>query len=152
MAWPGASRHGAVSPVARTANEVHLCAGVGSLVPGIIGLEHYLGFMSASRRANFLESVFLEMLGSSTELAFQLSRAGDSAFDGLIPTALSASNAKHRVVAYAEVILNDEYIWEAYNVPMSSQVSLPRVPQPPRRVHHTGAVPRGSSGRTGAGK
>ena len=98
-----------------------------ALVPGIIGSEYYLGFMSPSRRANLLEGVFLEMLGSSTELAFQRSREGDSGLDALVPAALSAAGVRHRVAAYPEIILNDEYVWEAYGIPMSS---LSRFPYP----------------------
>ncbi len=98
-----------------------------ALVPGIIGSEYYLGRMSEVRRANFLEGVFLEMLGSSTELAFQRSKAGDSDLDVLITAALAACGAKHHVAAYPDIILNDEYVWEAYNIPMSS---LSRFPYP----------------------
>ncbi len=98
-----------------------------ALVPGIIGSEYYLGRMSEVRRANFLEGVFLEMLGSSTELAFQRSKEGTpgSTFSSLPPW--RPRGAKHRVAAYPEIILNDEYIWEAYNIPMSS---LSRFPYP----------------------
>jgi aminopeptidase-like protein len=98
-----------------------------ALVPGIIGSEYYLARMPASRRANFLEGVFLEMLGSNGELAYQRSREGRSGLDALIPAVLSASSAKHRVAAYPQIILNDEYIWEAYDIPMSS---LSRFPYP----------------------
>ncbi len=98
-----------------------------ALVPGIIGSEYYLGRMSATRRADFLEGVFLEMLGSSTELAFQRSKGGTSGLDVLITSALAAAGVPHHVAAYPEIILNDEYIWEAYDIPMSS---LSRFPYP----------------------
>ncbi len=98
-----------------------------ALVPGIIGSEYYLARMPAARRANLLEGVFLEMLGSSTELALQRSKGGDSGLDVLIAAALAASGAAHRVAPYPEIIVNDEYIWEAYGIPMSS---LSRFPYP----------------------
>ncbi len=98
-----------------------------ALVPGIIGSEYYLARMPAAHRAHLLEGVFLEMLGTSTELAFQRSKGGDSGLDALVPAALSASGARHRVAAYADVIVNDEYIWEAFGIPMSS---LSRFPYP----------------------
>ena len=58
---------------------------------------------------------------------FSAPRSGDSGLDALIPAALAASGAAHRVAAYPEIIVNDEYIWEAYGIPMSS---LSRFPYP----------------------
>jgi aminopeptidase-like protein len=97
------------------------------LPQGIMGTEYYLGLQEPARRGRILEGVMLEMLGSPTPLALQRSRGGASNLDHAVGEALLASGTAHRTGAFEEIILNDEYLWEAYGIPMSS---LSRFPYP----------------------
>ena len=97
------------------------------LPQGIMGTEYYLGLQDPERRGNLLEGVMLEMLGSPTQLALQVSRSGASNLDHALRDALLTSGTDHRTGAFEEIILNDEYVWEAYGIPMSS---LSRFPYP----------------------
>jgi aminopeptidase-like protein len=97
------------------------------LSQGIIGSEYYLGKQPASRRRKMSEGVFLEMLGSDTQLAFQASRDGRSNIEYAMARALEESGVSYRTGPFESIILNDEYIWEAYGIPMAS---LSRFPYP----------------------
>ncbi len=97
------------------------------LSQGIIGSEYYLGKQPAARRAEIMEGVFLEMLGSHTRLGFQSSREGRSNIEYAVGQALEESGLEHRRGPFESIILNDEYIWEAYGIPMAS---LSRFPYP----------------------
>jgi len=97
------------------------------LSQGIIGSEYYLGRQQASRRAKIMEGAFLEMLGSETQLALQASRDGRSNVEYALARALQESGAAHRTGPFESIILNDEYVWEAYGIPMAS---LSRFPYP----------------------
>lgn len=103
------------------------------LAPGIMGNEYYLGRMPWDDRQRLLEGVMLEMLGSSTHLNFQLSRSQSSNMELVLKEALSESGFEHQVGEFESLLLNDEYIWEAYGIPMSS---LSRFPYP---EYHTDA-------------
>jgi aminopeptidase-like protein len=97
------------------------------LSQGIIGSEYYLGKQPAAQRGRIKEGVFLEMLGSATQLAFQASREGKSNIEYAVRTALEERGTSHRTGPFESIILNDEYIWEAYGIPMAS---LSRFPYP----------------------
>jgi aminopeptidase-like protein len=97
------------------------------LSQGIIGSEYYLGKQPAVQRRQIMEGVFLEMLGSDTQLAFQVSREGKSNIDYAVRTAVESLGIPHRTGPFESIILNDEYIWEAYGIPMAS---LSRFPYP----------------------
>jgi aminopeptidase-like protein len=97
------------------------------LPQGIIGTEFYLGKQAPERRKQLLEGVMLEMLGSRTELALQHSRSGSSNIEYALEQVLKTSGVQHRVGAFESWLLNDEYIWEAYGIPMAS---LSRFPYP----------------------
>ncbi|MFG6179344.1 DUF4910 domain-containing protein [Halomonas sp. THAF12] len=103
------------------------------LSPGIMGNEYYLGRMPAEERSLLLEGAMLEMLGSPTPLNLQLSRSRASNIELAFQDVLGESDAAHRVGEFESLLLNDEYIWEAYGVPMSS---LSRFPYP---EYHTDA-------------
>jgi len=97
------------------------------LVQGIIGSEYYLGKMTPDQRAKLLEGVFLEMLGSRTQLALQNTRDGLGNIEHAIASVLSKKQVSHRVGPFQSIIINDEYIWENHGIPMAS---LSRFPYP----------------------
>jgi len=69
----------------------------------------------------------LEMLGSPTPIGLQYSRAANSNIELALQEALAVSGIEHRTGPFESIILNDEYIWEAYGIPMAS---LSRFPYP----------------------
>lgn len=97
------------------------------LAQGIIGSEYYLGKQAKAARETIMEGVFLEMLGSDTQLALQASRAGNSNMEYAIAQALKEKQVSFRAGPFESIILNDEYVWEAYGIPMPS---LSRFPYP----------------------
>jgi aminopeptidase-like protein len=97
------------------------------LVPGTIGSEYYLGHLDPEARERLLEGVFLEMLGTPTQLALQHSRGGGTALEAALARALATRGVDHRTGDFETIIINDEHIWEAYGVPMCS---LSRCPYP----------------------
>lgn len=90
------------------------------LAPGIMGNEYYLGRLPEAQRACLLEGVMLEMLGSPTELALQFSRGRQSNIEQALAAVLDRRQSHHRTGAFARWLINDEYIWEAYGIPMAS--------------------------------
>ncbi|WP_162500869.1 DUF4910 domain-containing protein [Modicisalibacter coralii] len=97
------------------------------LAPGIMGNEYYLGRLPAAERDTLLEGVMLEMLGSPTELALQFSRHEQANIEIALADALEQLEFRHHTGAFESALLNDEYIWEAYGIPMAS---LSRYPYP----------------------
>lgn len=97
------------------------------LSPGIIGSELYLALLSESERKRILEGVFLEMLGSDTQLAVQDSRSSMVSVQHALRESLSRMGASFRTGPFESIIVNDEYIWENYGIPM---VSFSRFPYP----------------------
>jgi len=97
------------------------------LSQGIVGSEYYLGKQPEALRAQLMEGVFLEMLGSDTPLGLQASREGRSNIEWAVARALEDLGIPHRAGPFESIILNDEYVWEAYGVPMAS---LSRFPYP----------------------
>ena len=97
------------------------------LAQGIIGSEYYLGKQSRAEREKIMEGVFLEMLGSDTQLALQASREGNSNIEYAIGQSLKEKSMSFRTGPFESIILNDEYIWETYGIPMAS---LSRFPYP----------------------
>lgn len=95
------------------------------LTQGIIGSEYYLGRQDPARRAQILEGVMLEMIGSPTQLALQYSRSGNGNLEEAIAAALVNRRVDHRTGAFEEIVLNDEYVWEAYGIPMASLTRFP---------------------------
>ncbi len=95
------------------------------LSPGIIGSEFYLDHLSEQERGQILEGVFLEMLGSTTSLALQEPRRTMVSTLHALKASLDASGLKYRTGPFQSIIVNDEYIWENYGIPM---ISLSRFP------------------------
>jgi aminopeptidase-like protein len=97
------------------------------LSPGIIGSEFYLARMGQSARKDILEGYFLEMLGSDTQLAVQDSRNPLATVAHALKASLDGLGLKHRTGPFETIIVNDEYIFENYGIPM---VSFSRFPYP----------------------
>ena len=97
------------------------------LSPGILGSEIYLAGLSEASRHRLLEGIFLEMLGSDTPLALQESRRGMVSTFHALKASLDASGKPYRSGPFESIIVNDEYIWENYGVPM---LSFSRFPYP----------------------
>jgi aminopeptidase-like protein len=97
------------------------------LSPGIIGSEFYLAGLENEERSRILEGVFLEMLGSDTSLAVQESRQSMVSISHALKASLEACRLPYRTGQFETIIVNDEYIWENYGIPM---VSFSRFPYP----------------------
>lgn len=97
------------------------------LSPGIIGSELYLAGLNPSERGRIFEGVFLEMLGSTTPLAVQESRRGMISMLHALKASLDNLGFPYRTGPFESIIVNDEYVWENYGIPM---LSLSRFPYP----------------------
>jgi aminopeptidase-like protein len=97
------------------------------LAPGIIGSEYYLGRSTPEDRGCLLECVCLWMLGSRTGLALQESRGGLSNIEHALASVMAERGVPFRRGGFQEIIINDEYLWEAYDIPTCS---LSRFPYP----------------------
>jgi aminopeptidase-like protein len=93
----------------------------------VIGSEYYLGMMPKTEREKMLEGLFLEMLGSRTQLAFQLSYSEQTNIEYAVSRALEEAGVQHRKGRYGEIVVNGEYVWQAYGIPVAS---LSRYPYP----------------------
>jgi aminopeptidase-like protein len=97
------------------------------LSPGIIGSEYYLAQLTKSERSQILEGIFLEMLGSETKLAVQDSRKELVSIGHALKGSLDKLGLPYRTGPFESIIVNDEYIWENYGIPM---LSFSRFPYP----------------------
>jgi aminopeptidase-like protein len=92
-----------------------------------MGSEYYLGKGYKGRREKILECICLWMLGSRTGLALQESRQGRSNIEYAIARIMDERGIPYRQGEFESIIINDEYIWEAYGIPTCS---LSRMPYP----------------------
>jgi aminopeptidase-like protein len=97
------------------------------LVQELINSEYYLAHLSSGHRERLLEGLFLEMLGTATPLALQVSRKGESNLERAMELSLSRQDIHFTKGSYRSVAANDEIVFEAYGVPMAS---LSRYPYP----------------------
>lgn len=97
------------------------------LAPGIIGTEYYLGKLPAAERRQIIECLCLWMLGSRTGLALQESRESRSNIEQTMARIMDEKGISYRRGEFESIIINDEYIWEAYGIPTCS---LSRMPYP----------------------
>jgi len=97
------------------------------LSPGIIGSELYLAGLNESERSRILEGIFLEMLGSETALAVQESRRNMVSVLHALKSSLDQLHLPYRTGPFESIIVNDEYVWENYGIPM---LSFSRFPYP----------------------
>lgn len=93
----------------------------------IMGTEYYLGHLDASGRQDFVEGLFLEMLGTRTKLALQDPPGGDASLCAALARVLAAEGKDHRRGPYGSIVVNGEYVWFARGIPMAS---LSRFPYP----------------------
>lgn len=93
----------------------------------MIGSEYYLAHLSTAERNRLIEGVFLQMLGSRTELALQASYASNTGIEFAIGNVLRQSGIPHRRGRYEEIVACGEYIWRSYGIPVAS---LSRFPYP----------------------
>lgn len=103
------------------------------LSPGILGSEIYLAGISENGRKRLLEGIFLEMLGSATPLAVQESRHRMVNSLHALKASLDHLDLPYRTGAFESIIVNDEYIWENYGIPM---LSFSRFPYPEYHSSH----------------
>jgi aminopeptidase-like protein len=97
------------------------------LSPGIIGSELYLAGLSRADRGLMVEGIFLEMLGSATRLAVQESRRKMVNTFHALQGSLNRLELPYRSGSFESIIVNDEYVWENYGIPM---LSFSRFPYP----------------------
>jgi len=97
------------------------------LSPGIIGSEFYLAGLSTANREQILEGIFLEMLGTENWLAVQESRRGMVSSLFALKDSLLSLGLPYSIGPFENALVNDEYIWENYRIPM---LSLSRFPYP----------------------
>ncbi len=97
------------------------------LSPGIIGSELYLAGLTQAERGQILEGIFLEMLGSDTPLAVQESRRSMVSVLHALKASLDHLGLSFRTGPFESIIVNDEYVWENYGIPM---LSFSRFPYP----------------------
>jgi aminopeptidase-like protein len=103
------------------------------LSPGILGSEIYLAGISEHGRKRLLEGIFLEMLGSATPLAVQESRQGMVNSLHALKASLDHLDLPYRSGPFESIIVNDEYVWENYGIPM---LSFSRFPYPEYHSSH----------------
>jgi aminopeptidase-like protein len=97
------------------------------LAQGIIGSEYYLGRQDDREREKIIECLCLWMLGSNTSLALQASRGARSNVEHAMARVMQSCEIPFRHGEFESIIVNDEYIWEAYSIPTCS---LSRMPYP----------------------
>ena len=97
------------------------------LAPGIIGTEYYIGRLARTERQQILECLCLWMLGSRTEIALQDSRGARSNVEHALAAIMDRRGTPYRRGEFESIIINDEYVWEAYGIPTCS---LSRFPYP----------------------
>lgn len=95
------------------------------LSPGILGSELYLAGLSEAERSRILEGIFLEMLGSRTPLAIQEPRRSMVSTVHALTSSLDRLNLPYRTGPFQSIIVNDEYVWENYGIPMTSFSRFP---------------------------
>ena len=86
----------------------------------IIGSEYYLSKMDDSERVDLMESIFLEMLGTNTQLALQHSRAAQSNIEFSVKQSMIDLGLRFREGPFDSIVTNGDYVWETYGIPMSS--------------------------------
>jgi len=95
------------------------------LSPGILGSEIYLARLDKQERQRILEGIFLEMLGSDTPLAVQESRRSMVSVSHALKSSLDQLGLTYRTGPFESIIVNDEYVWENYGIPMLSFSRFP---------------------------
>lgn len=93
----------------------------------VIGSEYYLGWMEPGDRDRIMEGLFLEMLGSESQLALQNAPGTVTNIETALGNVLEDRSVPHRRGDYGDIVVNGEYIWHGYGIPVAS---LSRFPYP----------------------
>jgi aminopeptidase-like protein len=93
----------------------------------VIGSEYYLGRMARDERETLLEGLFLEMLGSQTQLGLQFAPLRRTNIGLSLHNQLVRNHFDHRTGEYGDIVVNGEYIWRTYGIPVAS---ISRFPYP----------------------
>ncbi len=88
----------------------------------IIGAEYYL---AKNCNSNIFEGIFLEMLGTETQLGLQSAPKGMTNIEYFIKQVLEERKIDHRHELYGRVVVNGEYMFAGYNIPVSSFSRFP---------------------------
>ena len=87
------------------------------LVQEIIGSVYYLNALkSTGEILDIVSSVFLEMLGTNTQIGLQLSYKSTSPIDLALSNFLNEERIPHTLAKFREIIGNDESVWEAHGI------------------------------------
>ena len=93
----------------------------------VIGPEYYLAHLSEEKRNKLTEGIFIEMLGSKTKLGLQSAPQGMTNIEYFVKKELDERSIPYRHEPYGGVVVNGEYIYAGYGIPISS---LSRYPYP----------------------
>jgi aminopeptidase-like protein len=91
----------------------------------IIGSQYYLLRKVVEKGERLVESIFLEMLGSRTPLALQASRTGNTMIEQALAKTLEEEKITHRRGAFGSIVVNGDYVWESFSIPMASFSRFP---------------------------
>lgn len=97
------------------------------LVQEMIGSEYYLSQTLPTIKDCIVDALFLEMLGTNTQLALQDCRRSDGMIVPALDKVMQERGTDYRTGAYRTIVRNDESIWDAYGYSMGS---LSRKPYP----------------------
>lgn len=86
----------------------------------IIGSEYFLGYLPPEERTLILEGVFLEMLGSETQIGLQAPPTSSCRMEESLARSLSEMSVEFRRGDYGDIVVNGEYIWAGYGIPVAS--------------------------------
>ena len=83
----------------------------------IIGAEYYLAH---NRDNSILEGLFLEMLGTDTQPGLQSAPWGMTNIELFLKQAMNDAEIEYRHESYGDIVVNGEYIFAGYDIPVSS--------------------------------
>lgn len=90
------------------------------LVQEMIGSEYYLSQTLPKSGETILEAMFLEMLGTKTQMALQDCKDSNSILVNALQDAMEARGTNFRTGPFRTIVRNDEPIWDAYGFPMGT--------------------------------
>jgi aminopeptidase-like protein len=86
----------------------------------VICPEYYLANLPENKRRNLREGVFIEMLGSNTPIGLQSAPQGMTLIEHFIKKEMDSQGISYRHEPYGGVVVNGEYIYAGYGIPISS--------------------------------
>ncbi|MEF2230676.1 MAG: DUF4910 domain-containing protein [Pseudodesulfovibrio sp.] len=97
------------------------------LVQEMIGSEYYLSWTLPGTGERVVDSLFLEMLGSKTQVSIQDCKNSDGILVNAVEQAMRGRGTDFRKGPFRTIVRNDEAIWDAYGFSMGT---LSRKPYP----------------------